>query len=51
VRTTVNAVSGRQRDRNRDVYTGARSLGVLNFREERYLERHPWLSVRIRKTL
>jgi hypothetical protein len=51
IRTTVNAISGRQRDRNRDVYTGPRNVSVVSYREERYLERHPWFVLRVRKTL
>jgi outer membrane receptor protein involved in Fe transport len=42
-------VVGKQRRRDRELFTGPRSAGVVNYVENRYAEQAPFLMVRVRK--
>jgi outer membrane receptor protein involved in Fe transport len=48
-RFQIENLTAKQRRRDRDIYAGPRSAGVLNFTEKRYAEQAPFLMIRTRK--
>ena len=49
-RFQIENFTAKQRRRDRELFVGARSLGVINYAEKRYAEQPPFLMMRMRKT-